>query len=598
MIDIETGTDWERFFKDMDLEKSVKRRGPYASIHLDYEDIMMKEPDLAQDMIDYPDKVMDQGGMVLCRMLEEIHGDIFQSPFIRVFNLPSTSSISELNASDIGRLVQLRGVINVRTPPNQRVQVSCDKCTSCGFEVLTYAHDGRIEGPYQCPKDEGGCGKNLNQTRFVQQPEKTVWMDYMELEIEDIHDMELVGSPEKLRGILEGEIVTDLRKRPEAGERVTVSAIYKQRSRGSQNGVRKDRGEPYLHIIHMDNTEKEDLRVTSTDIELFEDKAPEALGMVKESIAPTIHGFDSVRTGLALALFGGVSGEQIDGGYQRGEIHVHLIGDPGTGKSRLVAGAMRLAPRGKRASGKSTSGVGLVGAVVKDQFSGDQYTLRAGVLAKADRGHAWVDEVDKLCEEDRDNLREAMESGEVPINKGGISAVLKARTTVFLVSNPEEEEFDPTISFKDQNSLSSAIRSRIDLEYYVTKSEEERIMKSILKRMNRTRMRDESLSLAWDLHMIKKYIYHARTINPMWTEKAMGEMEGRGALQVWRCGNDPRKIEALYRLSEASARSRLSEEVKPQDVHLAVKVLDGATRTQNVPLVADEDEMVSVEVVA
>lgn len=110
---------------------------------------------------------------------------------------------------------------------------------------------------------------------------------------------------------------------------------------------------------------------------------------------------------MALQLFGGVPKELADGTRLRGDIHVLMIGDPGIGKSQMLKYVSKLAPRGIYTSGKGTTGVGLTAAAIRDEFGG--WSLEAGALVLGDKGVVCIDELDKMREEDRSAIHEALE---------------------------------------------------------------------------------------------------------------------------------------------------------------------------------------------
>src|SRR2546427_2350466 len=96
------------------------------------------------------------------------------------------------------------------------------------------------------------------------------------------------------------------------------------------------------------------------------------------------------KEALALQLFGGVAKLMPDGRRIRGDIHLILVGDPGTGKSELLSYMIRLSPRGIYATGKAASAAGLTAAAVRDEFGEGRWTLEAGALVLPDLGLAAI----------------------------------------------------------------------------------------------------------------------------------------------------------------------------------------------------------------
>ncbi|MFZ5501331.1 MAG: LAGLIDADG family homing endonuclease, partial [Candidatus Micrarchaeota archaeon] len=140
-------------------------------------------------------------------------------------------------------------------------------------------------------------------------------------------------------------------------------------------------------------------------------KNPEIAEIIFKSIAPSIYGHSEVKKALALQLFGGTRGKTMKGGMPiRDDIHVLLIGDPGIAKSRFLQSVSDIAPKSIYVSGKTVSGAGLTVAAEKDELGEGGWTLKAGALVLASGGSAQVDEFDKIEDEDRAALHEAMET--------------------------------------------------------------------------------------------------------------------------------------------------------------------------------------------
>lgn len=85
-----------------------------------------------------------------------------------------------------------------------------------------------------------------------------------------------------------------------------------------------------------------------------------------------------------------------------------LLGDPGTAKSQFLKYTESLYHRVVYTTGKGASAVGLTAGVHKDPITGE-WTLEGGALVLADKGICLIDEFDKMNEQDRTSIHEAME---------------------------------------------------------------------------------------------------------------------------------------------------------------------------------------------
>ncbi len=107
-------------------------------------------------------------------------------------------------------------------------------------------------------------------------------------------------------------------------------------------------------------------------------------------------------------------------------------------------------------------------AAVKDEFGDGRWTLEAGALVLADKGLACIDELDKMTEQDRSSMHEAMESQRISVAKAGITATLQCRCSMLGAANPKYGRFDDNESLSDQINMPPALLSRFDLIFALT----------------------------------------------------------------------------------------------------------------------------------
>lgn len=197
-----------------------------------------------------------------------------------------------------------------------------------------------------------------------------------------------------------------------------------------------------------------------------------ALRLLTASLCPSIYGHALVKAGLLLALLGGsrpgaaagtgdAQQAQTRDPGRRTDIHVLLMGDPGLGKSQLLAAAVAAAPRGVFVSGPTSSAAGLTAAVGRDASTGAP-SLDAGACVQADCGVCGVDEFDKMKPQ-HGALLEVMEQGTVTIAKAGVSASLPARCALLAAANPAGGRYDRSKTVVENINMGAPLLSRFDL---------------------------------------------------------------------------------------------------------------------------------------
>lgn len=229
---------------------------------------------------------------------------------------------------------------------------------------------------------------------------------------------------------------------------------------------------PYIRVVSMqvDASAAEEATFTQDEVQAFKRFAnrpfQEVKRAVREELAPSIFGCENVKDAVACLLFGGCKKRLPDGVGLRGDVNVLLLGDPSTAKSQFLKVAQQTAPIAVYTSGKGSSAAGLTASVVKDNSTGEFY-LEGGAMVQGDGGAVCIDEFDKMREEDRAAIHEAMEQQTISIAKAGINTVLNARTSVLAAANPPSGRYDALKPPSENIDLQTTILSRFDLIFIV-----------------------------------------------------------------------------------------------------------------------------------
>ncbi|MEM2577741.1 MAG: minichromosome maintenance protein MCM, partial [Candidatus Bathyarchaeia archaeon] len=248
--------------------------------------------------------------------------------------------------------------------------------------------------------------------------------------------------------------------------------------------------------------------------------------------------------------------------------------------SQLLRYVQRIAPRGLYTSGRGTTAAGLTAAVLPSPTGG--MTLEAGALVLADKGVACIDEIDKMRNEDRVAIHEAMEQQTVSVAKGGIVATLNARTAILAAANPALGRYDPYRTVAENISLPITILSRFDLIFVLRdvpdKDRDSRMSEHML-RLHAKETPPAEPPIPPDL--LRKYIAYAKNnVRPILTQEAMERLkefyltmrsasEGEGT----PIAITARQLEALVRIAEARARAALRNVVLPEDAEAAISIM-------------------------
>jgi replicative DNA helicase Mcm len=563
----EAVTEFEEFFTEKYEQEvlSAEKQGN-DSVIVEFKDLDMFKPEITDYLKEEPEKALDtasEGVMAVDILKEELN--------VRIRNMPEEDYVllKNLRSEHIGKFVPVEGMIKRASQVKPEVVSAVFECTQCGDRYTKEQDSSQLKSPYKCE-----CGskrfdpveKNMTDTQIVTLEENPESREGSE-------------QPSSLSVRLEGDLVDpEFQRKVVPGNVVEVTGIVRERpikknSKKFDIYMEANNVEPRqqeFEQLELEEDEIEEIREMASDENIF--------GRITESIAPSIFGHDRIKEAIALQLFGGVRKTRDDGVKSRGDLHILLIGEPGTGKSQLLKFAGELAPKGRYVVGKSSTGAGLTASVVKEESTGE-FSLEAGAVVLAHKGMAAIDEIDKMSVEDRSSLHEAMEQQQISVSKANIQATLNAQTSILAAGNPKLGRFDPYEPIPEQINIGDTLLSRFDFIFPVKdepdQDRDNKLANQILANHREPEDQDAEISQ----EKLRKYVAYAKkNVRPDLTEEASDLIQDF-YVSMRSSGDEDsvpitaRQLEAMVRIAEASARAQLKDQVEESDAQRAIDIL-------------------------
>jgi DNA replication licensing factor MCM5 len=217
-------------------------------------------------------------------------------------------------------------------------------------------------------------------------------------------------------------------------------------------------------------------------------------------------------------------------------------------------------------------------------------------MVLADGGVVCIDEFDKMRDEDRVAIHEAMEQQTISIAKAGITTILNSRTSVLAAANPVFGRYDDMKTPGENIDFQTTILSRFDMIFIVKDEHDEARDRMIAKHvmdihMNRQDDSGRNATGEFDMDTMKRYIAFAKSrCAPRLSDDAAEKLSShfvdlrKQVAQVERDNNERssipitvRQLEAIVRMSESLAKVSLHPRVQEEHVDEAIRLFKFST---------------------
>lgn len=584
-------------------EEILSLAGEYPDqkiLEVEWLDVKRHDPALAADVFEAPETVVESFHVALREYPVPIDIDMGNAT-VRLVGLPRerVHEPGSLRSEHAGEFLAIEGSLERVTGSSDRainVVYVCARCPT-QTEIPQDPMSDQLQQPTEC----GGC-KRKGPFRVVDGGG----------EFEDVAKIRIASRATRNGdGKLVGEVTNELIDYGgedglvgRAGEPVTVNGIVRRKQRTGR-GQDETLFDHYLDVHSVEFIRDEETVDIEKHREEFVELAAEsdAVDKFARSIAPNLHTTDAWDAAMEFAvayLFGAPRIDITHGPTYRGDLHFLIISDFGMGKSDFSSDVEAYSPKSiAKSTTALSSGVGLTAAAVEDDFGDGAWTIKPGLLVRANGGHLILDEIDKGPDELTD-MNDALEGKQqVDVEKAGKSVTYDSKTAVMAMGNPIEGRFDQKQPVYQQLGISESLLSRFDgivtMEDIADESQDKLIAETYGKGYTEAaeaeygdREEFEQLDREVPIPVGRAWVQYARdNVNPLLTYEQFQTLEEWYAEDVRQLNKrfgeggeaedmpvpaTVRVLGAAVKMAIAFARCRLQEEVQEQQIERAKKL--------------------------
>ena len=553
---------FDLFHLDENIKNQLQGTKPYLNMSWSY--LYNQDQDYADEFMKYPEKEIKI-------LSKSVSGYSHRYMEFQINDLPVKNKISELGSIHATSLIEVRGVVVMRGEKKIRPVILAFDCPKCGNTVKIEQTRQWVVRPEACD----GCD---NKRNFLKNLSETTYEDFQWIEIqENTSDTKNGKPPAKIRVALKNHRVDSCLP----GENIVVIGIYKSiEDKPNSFNLEMDR---YIDAVTLINS-TEDATITLTDEDISDVKqimkSDNHLENMRQSIAPSIYGLDTVKEALALQLCEGQV-RNINNSRRRGQFHILMAGSPGCGKSELGDFMTKCHPKGRKAIGRGSSGVGLTAAVVKE---GDSFVLKAGAMPLADNGFLFVDEIEKMSRQDSGAMHPGMEQQTIRIDKADISAELSTRCSILAACNPVDGVWNDYKTVKGNlndggKGMSLTLLDRFALVFIMKQNLETSEEENVINHIMNVNSESSEVQPPYTVETLRKIFAYARGLDVTVTKEVTKRLTEFYMVLYEASKIDNtliitrRQPNDLLRLAEASARLNGRTRTELDDANTAIRLV-------------------------